>query len=148
MSDRKYPSRPWISTHGIIFDQNYRVLLTKRAAPPKQNYWFPPGGVVDLGETVLEALKREILEETGISVKNLRFIDFLDAISHDESGKILYHFVVHFYIGEYLSGILQAADDALEAMWIPIDKIKNRSILVPDELIQLLNKISNKDSVG
>ena len=141
MSNREYPSRPWISTHGIIFDGKQQILLTKRATPPKQNYWFPPGGAVDLGETVLEALKREILEETGISVKNLHFVEFIDAISRDELGHIKYHYVVHFYRREYLSGILKASDDALDAKWISVEDIQNRRILVPNELLQLLKKI-------
>ena len=66
MSNRKYPRRPWVSAHGIIFDKKReKILLTKRAAPPKALFWFPPGGAIDLGETVKEGLRRVVNAKHG-----------------------------------------------------------------------------------
>ncbi|MHA2203628.1 MAG: NUDIX hydrolase [Candidatus Hodarchaeales archaeon] len=142
MSNRKYPHRPWVSVHGIIFDQQRKkILLTKRAAPPKALYWFPPGGAIDLGETVEEGLKREILEETDIIVKNLQFIDYIDGITHDSNSKVKYHFVVFMFEAEYFKGTIKAMDDALEVRWVSIEEIMSEAIPVPTELISVLKKM-------
>ncbi|MFX0122355.1 MAG: NUDIX hydrolase [Candidatus Hodarchaeota archaeon] len=141
MSNRKYPKRPWVSAHGIIFNQQRtKILLTKRAAPPKALFWFPPGGAIDLGETVEEGLKREILEETDIIVENLQFIDYIDGITHDENNKIKYHFVVFMFEAEYSKGTIKARDDALDVKWVSIEEIMSEAIPVPTELISVLIK--------
>ncbi|MHA2247629.1 MAG: NUDIX hydrolase [Candidatus Hodarchaeales archaeon] len=141
MNDRKYPKRPWVSAHAIIFDQNKKkILLTKRAAPPKQNFWFPPGGAIDIGETVEEGVRREIKEETDIIVNNLRFIKHIDGITHDTEGKVIYHFVVFMYKADYLKGIAKALDDALEVKWVSADEIASDAIPVPKELISILKE--------
>ncbi|MFX0211289.1 MAG: NUDIX hydrolase [Candidatus Hodarchaeota archaeon] len=141
MSSRRFPKRPWISAHAIIFDPKKRVLLTKRAAPPKQNHWFPPGGAIDVGETVEEGLKREIKEETDITVNNLRFVDFIDGITRNAEGEVVYHFVVFMYTANYLEGIIEAKDDALEVKWVSIQDVVSKKILVPEELTSILKKI-------
>ena len=141
MSDRRYPKRPWVSAHAIIFDQHKKkILLTKRAAPPKQNFWFPPGGAIDLGETVEEGVRREIKEETDIIVNNLRFINHIDGITNDTEGKVIYHFVVFMYVADYLKGIAKALDDALEVKWVSADEIVSDTIPVPEELISILKE--------
>lgn len=142
MSNRRYPERPWVSAHAIIFDPQKRILLTKRAAPPKQNYWFPPGGAIDVGETVEEGVRREIKEETDIIVDNLRFVDFIDGITRNTEGIVVYHFVVFMYTAEYLEGTIKAKDDALEVKWVSIQDIISEKILVPKELILILQKIN------
>jgi 8-oxo-dGTP diphosphatase len=140
MSNRKYPQRPWVSAHGIIFDEKRKkVLLTKRAAPPKALFWFPPGGAIDLGETVEEGLKREIYEETDISVRNLQFVDYIDGITRDSDNNIEYHFVVFMFEAEYFKGTIKAKDDALEVKWVSIEEIMSEAIPVPTELITILN---------
>ena len=145
MSNRKYPKRPWVSAHAIIFDkEKEKILLTKRAAPPKANFWFPPGGAIDLGETVENGVLREIIEETDIQVTNLKFLDYIDGITRDVNGKVIYHFVVFMYVADYLKGKAKAKDDALDVKWISIKEIQSESIPVPKELISTLNKINEK----
>ncbi|MFW9905318.1 MAG: NUDIX hydrolase [Candidatus Thorarchaeota archaeon] len=147
MSGRKYPQRPWVSAHGIIFDEkSEKILLTKRAAPPKALYWFPPGGAIDLGETVEDGLKREIYEETDISVKNLQFIDYIDGITRDSNNNVEFHFVVFMFEAEYVSGTIKAKDDALEVKWVSFEEILSEAIPVPTELISILKRMkkSNK----
>ncbi|MFX0015360.1 MAG: NUDIX hydrolase [Promethearchaeota archaeon] len=142
MSNRKYPKRPWVSAHAIIFDKSRKkILLTKRAAPPKAHFWFPPGGAIDVGETVIEGLDREIQEETNITAQNLHFIDYIDGITQDSEGKIIYHFVVFMFQAEYLEGKVKAMDDALDAKWVSIDKIFSKEIPVPEELVFILREM-------
>ncbi|MHA2304240.1 MAG: NUDIX hydrolase [Candidatus Hodarchaeales archaeon] len=141
MASRKYPSRPWVSAHAVIFNKMNKVLLTKRAAPPKANYWFPPGGAIDLGETVEWGLRREIKEETNIIVSNLNLLDYIDGITHDAENKILYHYVVLIFTADYLEGEVLADDDALDAQWFSSSDIINEKIPIPNELIRLIKRI-------
>lgn len=140
MTSRKYPSRPWVSAHAVIFNKEKKILLTKRAAPPKANNWFPPGGAIDLGETIVSGLEREIKEETNITVSNLKFFDYIDGITHDTEKKILYHYVVFIFTANHLEGEVQANDDALDAKWFSVSDIMTRKIDVPDELIRIIDK--------
>ncbi|UCE13492.1 MAG: NUDIX domain-containing protein [Candidatus Heimdallarchaeota archaeon] len=141
MTTRKYPKRPWVSAHAIIFDQHRRILLVKRAAPPKQNFWFPPGGAIDVGETVKSGLEREILEETNVTVKNMNFVDYIDGITQDTEGQILYHFVVFMFVADYLEGTIKAKDDALEVRWVSLEEIMTNALPVPKELITILERL-------
>lgn len=129
-----------MSTHAIIFNQDEEILLTKRAAPPKANYWFTPGGAIDLGETVTDGVTRKILEETNVTVTNLRFIDYIDGISYDNEGEILFHYVIFIFRADHLEGEVKANDDALDAKRYSIYDILSGKIPVPTELIQLLKK--------
>ena len=117
--------------------------MTKRAASPKKNFWFPPGGVIDLGETVISGLTREIMEETNIHVTNFHFNDYLDGLTYDKEGKILYHFIVFIFTANYLDGEVEAKDDALEAKWFSIEDIISKKVLVTDEFIQITNRLAN-----
>ena len=142
MSDRQYPSRPWVSAHVLIFNNTKsELLLTKRASPPKQFYWFPPGGAIDLGEAVEAGIKREVLEETGVNITNLQYIKYLDAITKDERGEIRFHYVVFMFRADFQGGTVTAMDDALEAKWIPITDIQARRIPIPEELLIILDEI-------
>ncbi len=144
MSNRKYPERPWVSAHAIIFDQHRKkILLTKRAAPPKALFWFPPGGAIDLGETVEEGVRREIEEETDIIVNNLRFVNYIDGITRNTENQVIYHFIVFMFVADYLKGTVKAKDDALDVKWVPVDDIMSEAILVPKELISTLEEVKN-----
>ncbi|MHA2225956.1 MAG: NUDIX hydrolase [Candidatus Hodarchaeales archaeon] len=143
MSNRKYPIRPWVSAHAIIFNKDRKkILLTKRAAPPKQFYWFPPGGAINLGETVEDGVKREIMEETGVKIEKLQFIDYIDGITLDKNEKVEFHFVVFMFVGDYKEGVVEAKDDALEVQWMSIEEITSDVIQVPAELHRIFKKIN------
>jgi ADP-ribose pyrophosphatase len=116
-------------------------LLTKRASPPRENYWFPPGGAIDLGETVEAGITREVLEETGVSISNLQYIRYLDVISKDNIGKIRFHYVVFIFSADYRSGTVKAMDDALEAKWVSIADIKAGILPIPEELLGILDRL-------
>lgn len=148
MTSRKYPTRPWVSAHAIIFNKKQEILLTKRAASPKKNFWFPPGGVIDLGETVISGLKREIMEETNIRVTNFHFNDYIDGITYNKEGRILYHFIVFIFTSNYLDGEVEAKDDALEAKWFSIEDIISKIVLVTDEFIQITNRLANNTTLS
>lgn len=93
-----------------------RVLLIKRGKEPLRGRWVVPGGTVEAGETLEEALVREIQEETGLSVRPREIVTVFDRIHH-EDGCVRYHYVIIDYLCDYVSGSLRAASDAEAAVF-------------------------------
>ena len=91
-----YPERP-IAGVGVVVFRNEEVLLVKRKKAPYKGQWSIPGGKQRLGETVTQAARRELMEETGVEVNELTLIEVIDIIVPDEEGKILYHYIVADY---------------------------------------------------
>lgn len=75
---------------------------------------------MELGETVAQALVREVAEETGLLVEPVRLLGYKDAISRDGSGRVRYHYVILFYLARPVGGELRAGDDAAAAAWVPL----------------------------
>ena len=112
-----YPSVPRVGVGAITIHEG-RVLLVKRGVEPSLGLWAIPGGTLELGETLQECAAREILEETGVTIKVGACVYVFDFFEHDDSGKIKFHFVIVDFAGEYLSGEPKGADDAEEARWL------------------------------
>ncbi|KAA2215178.1 NUDIX hydrolase [Teichococcus oryzae] len=113
---REYPDRPWVGI-GVIVFRGEEVLLVRRARPPRQGEWSIPGGAQHLGETVEEAARRELLEETGVAAGPLHIALAVDAINHDEEGRPRFHYTIIDFAARWLAGTPQAGDDASEAAW-------------------------------
>jgi ADP-ribose pyrophosphatase YjhB (NUDIX family) len=89
------------------------VLLVKRGREPFKGFWSLPGGVVETGELLKDAVCREMREETGLEVEPLEVVEVFESISPE------FHFVVIDYVCRVTGGTLQAADDVTEARWFP-----------------------------
>lgn len=126
---KQYPSLPRPSCHAVV-TQGDRLLLVRRGAEPFQGLWGLPGGAVELGETVADALVREVQEETGIEVVPERFLAYRDGINRDEEGLVRFHYVIFFYAARPVGGVLEPATDAEEAGWFGGDEM-TRLNLVP-----------------
>ncbi len=113
---REYPERPIIGVGGVVISDG-RVLLVRRAGPPLQGRWSIPGGILEVGETLIEGVRRELAEETGIDVRVRTLIEVFERIDRDGSGKLQYHFVVLDYLCEAVGGIAQAGSDVSEVAW-------------------------------
>jgi 8-oxo-dGTP diphosphatase len=109
---REYRELPRAGVGAIVIHEG-RILLVKRASSPGKGFWAIPGGLVELGETVREAAEREILEETGITVRAKEAFYLFDFIDRDPDGGIKYHYIIIDFLADYLGGEPQAADDAL-----------------------------------
>lgn len=114
--NREYPDKPLVGVGAVIF-RGHDVLLIKRAKAPKEGQWSLPGGAQEAGETVKEALIREIREETGSEIAIGGFIDVIDFIEHDEGGRARMHYTLLDYWAEWLSGDMAAGGDAADAVW-------------------------------
>ena len=125
-----YPSTPRVAVGAVVFKNN-RVLLVRRGQPPSEDLWAIPGGSVEIGETLQEAAEREILEETGITIKAGAPVYTFDAIVRDDNGRIRFHYVIVDLNGEYLGGEPNAGDDATEARWVAAREMKELQVSPP-----------------
>lgn len=94
-----------------------RVLLIKRGKEPLRGRWVVPGGTLELGESLEEALVREMDEETAVRVKPLEVLTVFDRIEKD-GDRVRYHYVIVDYLCAYLGGEARAASDALDVAWV------------------------------
>ena len=137
----EYPERP-IAGVGVVVFRNEEVLLVKRKKAPYKGQWSIPGGKQQLGETVTQAARRELMEETGVEVNELTLIDVIDIIVPDEEGKILYHYIVADYRAHWLSGECSPGDDALDVQWFNLNKLGSISLL--DKTRKIILKAAGK----
>jgi ADP-ribose pyrophosphatase YjhB (NUDIX family) len=93
------------------------VLLIRRAKPPRLGEWSLPGGHQEWGETVEAALRREVLEETGLELGPVHFVATVDLIDRDPEGATRRHYTLLDYTAEVAGGRLAAGSDASEAAW-------------------------------
>lgn len=103
---------------GAIVFKDDSVLLIKRKNPPNQNQWAIPGGRVNYGEPLKDAVERELLEETGVVVQALEPVFSFDVIESSDADGVVLHYVIIDFSAEYVSGTPRASDDALDACWV------------------------------
>ena len=120
---RLYPDRPIVGIGAIIMHDG-KILLEKRKNDPGKGKWSVPGGVVELGENVIQTVIREVKEETGLDVAEPEHIDVVDQITRDEGGRIKYHFVIIDYLVKLKGGMLKAASDADELEWVSLSEVE------------------------
>ena len=94
-----------------------RPLLIQRAQDPGKGQWSFPGGRIELGETIFEAVTREAWEETGLRIEPLQTFQVYDFITRDDAGRVHFHFVVHYVRARHVSGEACARDDAAGVRW-------------------------------
>jgi len=128
VTSREYPSRPIPAVAAVII-RNGQVLLSLRGNEPNKGKWGIPGGVVEVGEKIEEALIREVKEETGVDVKPLKRVAIFDSIRRDAEGKVQYHYILFEYLCEYVSGELRRGDDALDVKWVKISELHTLDIM-------------------
>ena len=99
------------------------MLLVKRSNEPSKGRWSLPGGRIELGETIYEAARREVLEECSIEIEIERLLDVGDSIIRDEEGRISYHFVLIYLLAHYKGGDVKAQSDAEDARWVTTEEL-------------------------
>jgi 8-oxo-dGTP diphosphatase len=123
VSDREYPTRPMVGV-GVVVLKGDSVLLVRRGKPPNVGTWSLPGGAQELGETAEEAGRRELFEETGVTVGELHFAAHVNNIRRDASGRVQFHYTILDFAGRWESGEPLAASDVSEAIWAPLDRLE------------------------
>jgi ADP-ribose pyrophosphatase YjhB (NUDIX family) len=113
---------------GAVVVESGRVLLVERGRDPQKGLWSLPGGAVELGERLTDALRREIREETGLEIRILEVVEVLERIIRDPAGLPEYHYVLIDYLCERTGGELRAADDAARVAWVDRDRLPHYSL--------------------
>ena len=120
--ERSYPDRPFVGV-GVVVWRDDRVLLVKRGRPPRQGQWSIPGGVQRLGETVVEAARREVREETGLDIDVIDVVAVVDSIERDDDRLVRYHYTLVDLLAEWRGGEARAGDDARATAWVGTDEL-------------------------
>ena len=118
----KRPS-PIVGVGAVIWNAQHQIVLIRRGQEPRLGEWSIPGGKLEWGEGLREALIREVQEETGLTVEIENLIDVVDSITKDAAGAVLRHYVLIDFTARHVTGALEAASDAAEARWVPYDRI-------------------------
>jgi mutator protein MutT len=129
---REFPLTPLVSVGAVIVEAG-RVLLVRRGHEPMQGQWTLPGGLVELGEGLLNAVVREVREETGLVVEILQLIELVDRI-HRDGERVRYHYVIADYLCRVAGGQLQAASDADAVRWVEREEWNSHSALRLDTI--------------
>ncbi|SHF92307.1 ADP-ribose pyrophosphatase YjhB, NUDIX family [Desulfacinum infernum DSM 9756] len=124
MSSRKYPDRPMVGVGATVFEDD-RVLLVQRGREPSLGKWSLPGGLVKLGESLEEAVRREVEEETGLQVRPVDLVACLDRVLRDEDQRIAYHYVLLDFLCEVVSGTPRAGSDVTACTFVPLNRLSS-----------------------
>ena len=120
---RQYPKKPVVGVGAIILDEG-KILLEKRKNAPGKGKWSVPGGLVDLGERIEQAVIREVKEETGLDVYEPRLVDVVNYVSLGEKDVVKYHFVIVDYLVTVKEGKPKASSDAEALKWVPLNEVE------------------------
>ncbi|MEJ5367902.1 MAG: NUDIX hydrolase [Bryobacteraceae bacterium] len=127
MSSRRYPERPLLGVGAVIFDQG-RVLLIERGQEPLKGWWTLPGGLVETGERLDQALRREVREETGLIVEPLTVAAIFERIIPDREGRTEFHYVIVDYLCRVAGGELAWGSDVSGAQWVRVEELASLQV--------------------
>jgi 8-oxo-dGTP diphosphatase len=115
--DRSYPQRPFLAVSAAIVRDGH-ILVVRRARPPARNLFSLPGGVVETGETLTEAVAREVREETSLAIDPVGLAGFRETIARDGEGRIERHFVILCFAARWAGGEPRLNEELSEARWL------------------------------
>jgi 8-oxo-dGTP diphosphatase len=114
---RTYPQRPYLAVSAAII-RDGKVLVVRRARKPAQSLYTFPGGAVETGETLNEAVTREVREETALTIEPMALAGYREAIIRDAKGAVERHFVILCFAAHWISGEPKLNEELIDARWI------------------------------
>lgn len=139
---REYPSAPILGVGAVTIEED-RVLLVRRNQEPLLGQWSVPGGAVEVGETLEEAIAREVHEETGLTVTPTAMLKTFDRIERDAAGRVRFHYVLVDFLCSLVSTqkTPHAASDVSEAMWVPLKTLRqSKEFVLPDWTLEVIEQ--------
>lgn len=118
---REYPRHPIVGVGGVVIRRNC-VLLIRRGREPLKGEWSIPGGMLELGESLTDGVKREVLEETGLRVRPLETLTVFDRVQKN-GDRVRYHYVIVDYLCHPTGGRLKSGSDVLDARWVKREEL-------------------------
>ncbi|ETR76619.1 NUDIX hydrolase [Afipia sp. P52-10] len=128
---------PELAVSAAIFRQT-NVLIVQRASAPAKGLWTLPGGRVEVGETLLEALKREVLEETALTIDVIDLAGYREIILPQAVGERGRHFVILPFAARWRAGDVALNDELKDARWMPVGDVA--TLPTTDGLIDILRQ--------
>ena len=119
MDDRLFPARPILAVSAAVF-RDGRILIVRRARAPMIGHFSLPGGVVEIGETLAQAVARELMEEVGVSARIIAFNRHVEAIAR-EGDRVRTHFVIASFVARWTAGEARVSDEVDAIDWIDPD---------------------------
>jgi 8-oxo-dGTP diphosphatase len=142
-NSRRYPPRPVLGVGALIFEDR-KVLLVERGREPLAGYWSLPGGGVETGERLEDAVAREVLEETGLHVTVDSVAAVFERLMPDQLGQCEYHYVlIDFYCTPTGEGNLQPGDDSSKAEWFALDELP--ALRMTDGTLDVINSAAQRE---
>jgi 8-oxo-dGTP diphosphatase len=120
---RAYPDRPHLAASAAIF-RDGKVLLVRRARKPALDIWTLPGGGVEAGETLHQAVRREVMEETGVTIEVVALAGHREMIARDADGRLSRHFVILPFAARWISGEPTLNDELSDFRWVRPDEVQ------------------------
>ena len=114
---RSYPERPFLAVSAAIV-RSGQVLVVRRARAPADGLFSLPGGVVEIGETLMQAVAREVREETGLTIEPVGLAGFRETITRDRDDRVERHFVILPFAARWLAGEPCLNEELSEARWL------------------------------
>jgi ADP-ribose pyrophosphatase YjhB (NUDIX family) len=127
MSSREYPARPLVGI-GVVVLRPGAVLLVRRGKPPNMGAWSLPGGAQETGETAEETARRELLEETALTVGPLILAANVDSIHRDAEGRVQFHYTILDFAARWAGGDPAPGGDVTDAVWAPLDRLADYAL--------------------
>ncbi len=140
-SERRYPPHPLPGVGAIVVGRN-GVLLSRRDKDPGKGLWSLPGGAVELGETLVEAVVREVFEETGVRCEVIRLLGTYDLIVRDENSRIEYHYVLLHYLARALNYDLHQEFPGVDVAWFSPDALPVSEM--PRPIVDLIHSVRSE----
>jgi ADP-ribose pyrophosphatase YjhB (NUDIX family) len=119
---RIYPQRPFLAVSAAIA-RGGRLLVVRRARKPALSLYSFPGGVVELGETIAQAVLREVREETALAIVPVSLAGFREAIERDADGRVQRHFVILCMAARWISGEPMLNEELDDARWVTPEEL-------------------------
>ena len=126
---REYPAHPVVGV-GAVVVRDGQALIIKRAHEPRKGEWSLPGGLLELGESLQDAVRREIKEETSLDIAVGPVIETFDRVHRDEDGKVRYHFVIVDFVCWLEAGEAAPGSDAEAVAWVTAESIDDYAVNV------------------
>jgi 8-oxo-dGTP diphosphatase len=120
--NRSYPARPYLAVSAAIVRDD-KVLVVRRARPPADGLFSLPGGLVETGETLTQAVAREIAEETGLTIDPVALAGFREAIMRDSDERVERHFVILSFAARWQGGEPVLNEELSEARWVTHEEL-------------------------
>jgi 8-oxo-dGTP diphosphatase len=114
---RSYPERPFLAASAAIM-RDGKILVVRRARPPANGLYTLPGGVVEIGETLIEAVVREVREETALEIEPVALAGFRETIVRDADSRVERHFIILCFASRWRAGDPVLNEELSEARWL------------------------------